>query len=79
MRTLAIDIGGTGLKASVLDEQGNMIAKRLRVPTPKPSGPKELMAAIDGLVKQLPEFDRISAGFPGSEMAMTIYCRPLRT
>jgi polyphosphate glucokinase len=65
MKTLAIDIGGTGLKASVLDEQGNMLVNRLRVPTPKPSGPKELLAALDGLVKQLPEFDRISAGFPG--------------
>lgn len=65
MKTLAIDIGGTGLKASVLDEQGNMVVERVRVPTPRPSGPKELLAALDGLVKQLPEFDRISAGFPG--------------
>ena len=65
MKTLAIDIGGTGLKASVLDKQGNMLVKRLRVPTPHPSGPKELLAALDGLVKQLPAFDRISAGFPG--------------
>ncbi len=65
MKTLAIDIGGTGLKASVLDQRGNMLVKRLRVPTPHPSRPKELLAALDGLVKQLPAFDRISAGFPG--------------
>jgi polyphosphate glucokinase len=65
MKTLAIDIGGTGLKASVLDEQGNMIVKRLRVPTPNPSRPADLLGALDGLVKQLPAFDRISAGFPG--------------
>lgn len=65
MKTLAIDIGGTGLKASVLDEQGQMLVKRVRMPTPHPSRPKDLMAALDGLVKQLPAFDRISAGFPG--------------
>ncbi len=33
-QTLAIDIGGTGLKASVLDEAGKMGTKRARVPTP---------------------------------------------
>ncbi|MBS0549710.1 MAG: ROK family protein [Proteobacteria bacterium] len=65
MKTLAIDIGGTGLKASVLDEAGTMLVDRVRVPTPHPSRPKDVMAALDGLVKQLPAFDRISAGFPG--------------
>jgi polyphosphate glucokinase len=65
MKTLAIDIGGTGLKASVLDEQGQMLVNRVRMPTPHPSRPKDLMAGLDGLVKQLPAFDRISAGFPG--------------
>ncbi len=33
-RTLAIDIGGSGIKAAVLDEEGNMIGLRQRVPTP---------------------------------------------
>lgn len=65
MKTLAIDIGGTGLKASVLDEDGKMMVKRVRVPTPHPSHPQNLLAALDGLVKPLPAFDRISAGFPG--------------
>ncbi|HEY5245564.1 MAG TPA: hypothetical protein VIJ60_07835, partial [Acidimicrobiales bacterium] len=34
--TLAIDIGGTGLKASVLDATGAMVADRVRVPTSYP-------------------------------------------
>jgi polyphosphate glucokinase len=42
-----------------------MLVKRVRVPTPHPSGPKEVLAALEGLVKQLPAYDRISAGFPG--------------
>ena len=33
-KTLAIDIGGTGLKASVLDESGKMVEKHVRVATP---------------------------------------------
>ena len=35
MRTLAIDIGGTGIKAAVLDDAGAMLGERHRVPTPK--------------------------------------------
>jgi polyphosphate glucokinase len=65
MNTLAIDIGGTGLKASVLDEQGKMLVDRVRVPTPHPSRPQDILKVLDGMVKQLPAFDRISAGFPG--------------
>jgi polyphosphate glucokinase len=65
IHTLAIDIGGTGLKASVLDPQGNMVVDELRVPTPYPCPPKILIAALVELVAPLPSFDRISVGFPG--------------
>jgi polyphosphate glucokinase len=64
-RTLAIDIGGTGLKAAVLDRTGAMVADRVRVPTPYPCSPTVLLAALRRLVRQLPAFDRISVGFPG--------------
>lgn len=76
MKTLAIDIGGTGLKASVLDEQGNMMVKRVRMPTPHPSRPKDILPAIGELVKQLPDFDRISAGFPGVVRHGTVLTAP---
>jgi len=65
LRTLAIDIGGTGLKADVLDATGRMVVKRLRVPTPHPCPPKVLLRALAELVAPLPSFDRISIGFPG--------------
>ena len=64
-RTLAIDVGGTGLKASVLDASGAMTAKRVRVPTPYPCSPDALVQELDQLVKPLPAFDRVSVGFPG--------------
>lgn len=63
--TLAIDIGGTGLKASVLDAKGRMLCERARVDTPKGVTPAQLVAALTKLVAPLPPFDRISVGFPG--------------
>ncbi len=66
--TLAIDIGGTGLKASVLDASGAMVADRVRVPTKypfPPTGDGGLVPALVKLVQPLPEADRVSAGFPG--------------
>jgi polyphosphate glucokinase len=63
--TLAIDIGGTGLKASVLDAAGTMVADRVRVPTTYPMSPQSLVERLEGLVEKLPEADRVSAGFPG--------------
>jgi polyphosphate glucokinase len=64
-RTLAIDVGGTGLKASVLDAEGKMIVDRVWVDTPYPCPPKVMVKALVGLVKRLPAFDRVSVGFPG--------------
>ncbi|MGH9046302.1 MAG: ROK family protein, partial [Acidimicrobiales bacterium] len=66
--TLAIDIGGTGLKASVLDGAGAMVADRVRVPTKyplPPDGDGGLVATLTKLVQPLPGSDRVSAGFPG--------------
>jgi polyphosphate glucokinase len=63
--TLALDIGGTGLKANVLDASGKQVADRVRVPTTYPMPPKHLVERLTELAKKLPEADRISAGFPG--------------
>jgi polyphosphate glucokinase len=63
--TLALDVGGTGLKASVLDPAGEMEHDRVRIPTPYPLSPQKLVTVIEDLVKPLPPFDRVSVGFPG--------------
>src|SRR5262245_55436476 len=65
LKTLAFDIGGTGLKASLLDERGEMITERARVDTPKPCPPIMLLEKLKELTAQLPPFDRVSVGFPG--------------
>lgn len=64
-RTLTIDVGGTGLKASVLDRAGKMLVDRVRVATPYPCPPKVLLRTLVALVAPLLGFDRISVGFPG--------------
>ena len=64
-QTLAIDIGGTGLKASVLDESGKMMEKHVRVATPRPCTPDILVDALARLTAPLTSYDRVSIGFPG--------------
>jgi polyphosphate glucokinase len=63
--TLAFDVGGTGLKASVLDATGIMVAERVRVPTPYPIRPEGMVEMLSKLSISLPKADRASAGFPG--------------
>jgi polyphosphate glucokinase len=63
--TLAIDIGGTGVKAMLLDERGKRLSERLRADTPVPATPAAVLKVIDGLTAQLGTYDRASVGFPG--------------
>lgn len=65
MRTLSIDIGGTGIKAIVLDTEGAPVTERERIETPQPAIPEAVLQVIDSLTAKLGEFDRISIGFPG--------------
>ena len=63
--TLAVDIGGSGLKMQVLSPEGQPVSDRLRVPTPVPAGTKAVLRALDELKVSVPRFDRVSVGFPG--------------
>ena len=64
-KTLAIDVGGSHVKASVLDARGRMLHDRVKVDTPKQLTPQKLVSVIGELVDPLPRFDRVSVGFPG--------------
>lgn len=63
--TFTIDIGGSGIKALLLDPKGNPTTEKMRILTPNPSTPKAVIDAILELSESLPAFDRISVGFPG--------------
>ncbi len=64
-KTLTIDIGGSGIKAMILDVEGNPIGNRRRVPTPRPARPDAVLEAIVKLTEGQSDFDRVSVGFPG--------------
>lgn len=64
--TLAVDIGGTGTKASVVDERGALLAAKIRVSTPVGEHPRTLLRTLGQLARTLPRFDRVSVGFPGA-------------
>jgi polyphosphate glucokinase len=62
---LTIDIGGSGIKATVLDKNARMVVPRHRLDTPAHASPENVMNTILELVKGFPPFDRVSVGFPG--------------
>jgi polyphosphate glucokinase len=64
-QTLAIDIGGSGVKAMLLDPAGKPLTDRLRSKTPHPPTPKAITKIIADFARQLGNFDRVSVGFPG--------------
>jgi len=63
--TLAIDVGGTRLKAGVLDMAGALVAGPNRVDTPAQPAPRIVVEVLVNLTNPLGHFDRISVGFPG--------------
>lgn len=65
MHILTIDVGGTGLKATVVDVDGKMLTERVRVKTPHPCEPDIIVETLVKLVKPLPAYDCVSVGFPG--------------
>ena len=64
-RTLAIDIGGSGTKALVLDPYGKAVNKKVREPTPDEPTPERVLAVLDRILSRQPSYDRVAAGFPG--------------
>jgi polyphosphate glucokinase len=74
--TLAIDVGATGLKAGVLDADGNLIVPHARVETPKKGTPDQVVEALRELVEPMGKFDRISVGFPGVVRAGHVMTAP---
>jgi polyphosphate glucokinase len=62
---MCIDIGGSGLKAMLLDKAGKPVSERQRVATPAVPTPRAVLKSLDQLRKTLPAFDRVSVGFPG--------------
>lgn len=62
---LSIDIGGTNIKACILNRDGKLLTDFRKTPTPKKSTPKAILSRIKTLTKDLSAYEKISIGFPG--------------
>ena len=72
--TLAIDIGGTGIKMLVLDAEAKPVNERARTLTPKPATPEALLDVIKTMVAAQPPF---TGGF--AFLDHTFYCATQNT
>ncbi|MGV8969506.1 MAG: polyphosphate--glucose phosphotransferase [Microbacteriaceae bacterium] len=51
---LGVDIGGTGIKAAIVDvARGELVSERLKVPTPDGGSPTDIVDAVVSLVRDL--------------------------
>ena len=65
IKILTIDIGGSHVKATLLNSEGKLLMDYEKVVTPVKATPDNLIAAIKTLVKDFPAYNKISVGFPG--------------
>lgn len=75
VKTLAVDIGGSGIKALVIDDVGQPLGERDRIKTPKPATPEAVVNVVEQLASQKANagYDRVSVGFPGVVRRGVIY------
>ena len=64
-RTLVVDVGGSGIKATLLNDLGKAVSDRLRRDSPASGMPGAVMDTIVSLAKEFDSFDRVAVGFPG--------------
>lgn len=65
MEILGIDIGGSGIKAAIVDTtNGELVSERHRLPTPQPSKPKAVAEVIKNLIKMLEYEGPVGVSFP---------------
>ena len=82
--TFSLDVGGSGIKAMVLDENGGPASERSRVDTPYPCPPELFLEIVQSLISEHPKFDRVSIGFPamvrdGNVFRATAFSRAIKS
>ena len=65
MKALGIDIGGTGIKAAIVNTKtGELLSERHRIATPKPATPKTVAKVINQIVQHFNWKDVVGCCFP---------------
>lgn len=73
---LGLDIGGSGVKGAVVDVvKGEFVGDRIRIPTPSPHTPSNIISAICEIVDGFKWKGPIGCGFPGVAKWMQIQAR----
>lgn len=75
-KILCIDIGGSHIKATVLDASGKTLQPYSKTPTPSKADPQHVLAAIKRLVEAFSGYEKISVGFPGYVKKGVIHTAP---
>ena len=75
-KVLSIDIGGSRIKATVLDMDGKMIMEYQRLDTPFPADPENVLKTIMQLTKLFKSYTKVSVGFPGYVRKGTVHTAP---
>ena len=73
---LAIDIGGSHIKSTILDGNGKLQLGYVKVITPQPATPEKVMTAIKKMVSDFPVYNKIAVGFPGYVKNGTVITAP---
>lgn len=65
MKVLGIDIGGTGIKAAIVNTKtGELLTERHRIATPKPATPKAVAKVVKEMVKHFDWKGAVGCCFP---------------
>jgi polyphosphate glucokinase len=65
MKILGIDIGGTGIKGSIVNAKtGELVSKRLRIPTPKPATPENVSDSLKKIINEFEWVGPVGVSFP---------------
>jgi polyphosphate glucokinase len=62
---LTIDIGASFIKVTILNCEGELLQDYKRIKTPDPATPRKVLAAIQYMVSDFQDYEKISVGFPG--------------
>jgi len=74
--TLTLDIGGTHMKAAVVDDAGTLASERAMIDTVPEAAAQDVVKALAAMVAPLGAFDRVSVGFPGVVRAGRVLTAP---
>lgn len=75
-KILSIDIGGSRIKATILDPEGNMLMDFQKIATPAVPDPDNVIQAILELTRGFQEYHRVSVGFPGYTRVGIVHTAP---